>query len=163
MRHAWIAAAAAMLFAGAAASQPYGMGPGMMGGYGPGMMGGYGPGPGMMGGYGHGPGMMWGGGHRGDYWGLELSAEQRRKIDEIQQETAKTRWQLMGTMHQQGWHMQGLHGPGPVDEAEARKAFKAMSEAREQMFELMLGERKRIDAVLTNEQREQLRRRWGGR
>ncbi len=69
----------------------------------------------------------------------------------------------MGTMHQEGWHMQGLHGPGPVDEAEARKAFKAMSEAREQMFELMLGERKRIDAVLTNEQREQLRRRWGGR
>lgn len=63
-------AAALMVTATAACSQPYGgMGPGMMGGYGPGgnpnneQSRGYGPGNGYGPGYGMGPGMMGGYGH----------------------------------------------------------------------------------------------------
>jgi Spy/CpxP family protein refolding chaperone len=139
-----------------------GAGPGMMGGYG-----GYGPGAGMMGGYGpggygRGPGMM-GGYGGGGYWGLDLSAEQRQKIEQIQDETAKARWQLMGTMHQQGYRMNGIYGPGALDEQEASKAFQAMTETRKAMFDLSLGARKRIEAVLTKEQIEQLRKQWGNR
>ena len=137
------AAAAAALLAAPAWAQ---MGPGMMGGYGtgPGMMGGYGPGgygpggygmgPGMMGGYspggyGMGPGMM---GGYGGYGGLNLTDEQRAKIDAIQQEASRKQWDLMGKTH-------------------------------EQMSALMLDARKRVDAVLTKEQREQLSRGWRGR
>src|SRR3989338_4222653 len=105
-------------------AQGYGMGPGMMGGYGPGygmgpgMMGGYGPGygmgpgmmgghglgcgmgPGMMGGYGYGhgmgPGMMRGHGMGPGmmYYGLNLSDEQRGKLDALQQEQFKKQSEL---------------------------------------------------------------------
>lgn len=102
--------------------------------------------------YGMGPGMMRG------YWGLDLSAEQRKKIEQIQDETAKARWQLMGTIHQKGFHMDGMFGRVEFDEQEARKAFQAMADAHKEMFELSLEARKRIDAVLTKEQREKLRR-----
>jgi Spy/CpxP family protein refolding chaperone len=141
----------------------YGMGPGMMGGYGggygygPGMMGGYGPG-----GYGMGPGMMWGYGANA-YADLNLSAEQRKKIDEIQEQAANTMWQLMGTMHQQGYHMHGALGPEPLDEQAARKAYESMAATQKAMFEAQLDARKKVDGVLTAEQREQLRRSWGGR
>ena len=144
----------------AAGSGPFGGGRmgWMDGGGGPGMMGSYeGHGPG---GYGRGPGAM-GGYGGGDYWGLNLSAEQRKQIDQIQQETAKARWQLMGAMREQGYHMRGMYGPGALDEQEASKAFQAMTETRKAMFELSLGTRKRIEAVLTKEQLEQLRSKWG--
>lgn len=167
MKRTLIALAAAGLLAGSAWSQPYGMGPGMMGGYGPGGYGpgGYGMGPGMMGGYGGGygmgPGMM--GGYGGGYEGLDLSAEQRKKIAQIRDETAQAQWKLMGTMHQQGNHMFDTFGPGALDEQAARKSFQTMVDAQKAMFESSLAAHKRIDAVLTKEQREQLSRRWGTR
>lgn len=154
----------------------YGMGPGMMGGYspgygmGPGMMWGdgpgYGMGPGMMGGYGPGYGRgygmgrgMWG--YGGYLEGLNLSEEQRTKISEIQHEQFGKHWALMGAMHQQGGPMQEAYASGKFDEKAARKAFDAMSDLRKQMFEASLQAQKRIDALLTPEQREQLR--TGGR
>ena len=91
---------------------------------------------------------------RGRAW--DLSAEQRRQIEQIQEETAKARWALMGTMHQQDFHMHSRFGSGSFDEAEARKAFQAMQEAHKSMFELNLQAR-RIDALLTKEQRDKLR------
>lgn len=172
-RTLYATAASLLLLAATACSHPYGMGPGEPGGYGgygtgPGMMGGhggYGTGPGMMGGYGHGgpggrgmgPGMMWQHGGPGDMRALDLSADQRKKIDEIMEETSKAHWALMGTMHQQDFHMHRRFGPGALDEQEARKAFQAMSDAHKAMFELNLEARKRIDAVLTAEQRAKLR------
>ena len=106
-----------------------------------------------------GPGMMGGDGGEA-YAGLDLSAEQRKKIADIQQATAKAQWQLMGTMHEQGYHMYGMVGPGAIDEAAARKSFETMTETRKAMFEMQLEARKKIDAVLTPQQREQLRRNW---
>jgi Spy/CpxP family protein refolding chaperone len=151
MKRALLLTAAGWALAAAVCAQPYGMGPGMMGGFGDG----YGMGPGMMdgcrgSGYGMGPGMARG------YWGLDLSADQRRKIEQIEEETAKARWQLMGTMHQKGCHMDSMFGRGTLDEQEARKAFQTMTDAQKAMFELNIEARKRIDAVLTKEQRERL-------
>ena len=147
--------AASVLVAAAVAAQPYGMGHGMMNGYGTGFMvdpGGYAMGPGMMGTFG------------GDaYAGLDLSLEQRSKISEIQQATAKAHWQLMGTMHEQGYRRYGNAGPGAFDEAAARKSFEAMSETRKAMFEMQIEARKKVDAVLTPQQREQVRRYWSTR
>src|SRR5574337_1213245 len=150
IKRATLAAAASLLVAGVAAAQPYGMWPGAMGGNGGGY--GCGMGPGMMGGYG------------GDaYAGLDLSPEQRQKIADIQQEAAKAMWQLMGTMHEQRYHMYGMFGPGAPDEQSARKAFESMTATRKAMFELQLSARKKIDAVLTDDQRAQLRRYWSNR
>jgi Spy/CpxP family protein refolding chaperone len=158
-------AGSVLLLSAAAMAQPYGMGPGMMGGgpggYGHGGYGmGYGMGPGM--GYGMGPGMMWGNAGNA-YAGLDLSAEQRKQIAEIEQEASRAMWQQMGAMHEQGYRMNGMCGAGPLDEDAARKSFQAMTDARKAMFETQLQARKKIDAVLTGEQRERLRRSWGGR
>jgi Spy/CpxP family protein refolding chaperone len=133
------------------------MGPGMMGGYGqqgmgPGMMGPGMMGPGMMG-----PGMM-GGPMMGSNPALNLSDEQRAKISTIQRDVAREQWNLMGKMHEQQYHMHDLLESGKPDDAAARKAYDEMSTAHKQMFQNMLEGRKRIDAVLTDEQRKQLRR-----
>jgi len=148
---------AGLLLAGSVLAQPYGGGPGMMGGYG----GGQGMGPGMMGGsgggYGMGPGMMGSWGPEA-YAGLKLTPEQKKQITTIQQDSRKAMWQLMGAMHEQDYHLHDLLGPGALDEATARKAFQQMQETQKAMFELRLDVRRKIDAVLTPEQREQLRR-----
>jgi len=163
------AAAVAALFSATAWAQ---MGPGMMGGAGPGgygmgpeMMGGHGPhgygmgpgmmGPGMMGGYGMGRGMMGGYGWAG-YGGLNLNDEQRAKIAAIQEESSGKQRELVGKMHEQRHELHQFDSPGKVDDDAARKAYQAMSDARKAMFEISLDVRKRIDAVLTKEQREQL-------
>lgn len=151
---------AALLLAATVAAQPYG--PGMMGGGGPGGWGGGGYGPGMMGG-GMGPGMM-GGPGVGALADLDLSKEQREKIAEIQSEVRRQQSALMRGMQQQEWHMaDAWRDDGSFDEQAARKAFDAMTAQRKAMFDLMLDAHKRIDALLTPAQREQLRRRWGGR
>lgn len=147
-----------LLLAGTVTAQPYGMGPGMMEG-----AGGYGMGSGMMGrygsdGYGMGPNMMGGGYGSTALARLKLSSEQRKQIAQIEEDVRAAHWQLMGKMHQEGYHMHGSFGPGPLDEAAARKAFASTQALQKEMFELSLGARKRIEAVLTPEQREQLRR-----
>lgn len=148
MKRIVLLSAASLLLSTSLWAQPYG---GM--GMGPGMMGSYGMGPGMMGGYGLGP---WSPG--AGYEGLKLTPEQRQKIQSIQEETANAMWTQMSPMHQKGWHMGGLYGPGALDEAQARSSYQSMSEAHKAMFELQLEARKRMDAVLTPAQREQLRR-----
>lgn len=143
MKRALLAAAAGLLLTGSALSQPYGMGPGMMGGYG--NEGGYGMGPGMMGGYGPG----------GYASRLNLTDEQRDKIGEIQEELAQKRYGLMSSMHQQRYQ---AFRAGKGDEATARKSFEAMQATQKAMFEASLDANKRIEAVLTPEQRKQLPR-----
>lgn len=163
------AATAAALFAAPVGAHGPGMtgggmmmGPGMMG---MGMMGGYGPqgmGPDMMGSGMMGPGMMgpgmMGGPMMGSNPSLNLSEEQRAKISAIEREVVRKQWELMGKMHEQQYHMHDLLESGKPDDAAARKAYDEMSVAHKQMFQNMLEGRKRIDAVLTDEQRKQLRR-----
>jgi len=146
----------------------YGMGPGMMQGYGygmgPGMMQGYGPGygmgPGMMyggrggwhGGYGMGPGMMYGYGS-GYGGGLDLTDDQRSKIGKIQQDLRSKQWELMGKMHD----AYGRRADA-ADDAAAEKADEQITQLQQQMIGNMASARKQMDAVLTKEQRQQLRR-----
>ena len=136
----------------------YGMGPGMMGGdgYGPGMMGGYGPGGGY--GRGMGPGMMGGYGPGGYAANLKLTDEQRDKIAEIREELAQKRYGLMSTMHQQRYQ---LMRSGKGDEATLRKSFEEMQTVQKAMFEAGLDANKRIEAVLTPEQRKEYQRDFG--
>lgn len=116
-----------------------------------------GMGPGMMGGPGMGSGMMEGC-HADPYAALKLSSEQRAQLDDIQREFRRTQQKLMSRMHEQEFHMHDLFALAGADEAAARKSFDAMSAAMKDMFEASLEAGKRINAVLTDEQRKQLRR-----
>ncbi|MGE0355418.1 MAG: Spy/CpxP family protein refolding chaperone [Burkholderiales bacterium] len=135
------------------------MGKGMAGGHGmgPGMMGGHGMGPGMMGGHGMmgGPGMM--GGFRG-LEGLGLNAEQQSKVREIQRDLQRKQHATMGSLRELRWQEEDAAKSPAFDEAAARKRYEAQAAASKQMFEARLEAHKRIQELLTPEQREQLRR-----
>ena len=150
-----------------------GMGSGMMGsgGYvmGSGMMGGsgsgYGPGSGTMGGNvgGYGPGYGAGPGATrsydgGDYDQLDLSAAQRAKIDAIQQRFARERAALEGAMRNDQDRLQAFYASPNADDATARGIYQALSDTRNKLFEESLDTHRRINAVLTPRQRDQLAR-----
>lgn len=148
---------------------PYGMGPGMMwGGYGmgPGMMGGYGGmgmmgmGPGMMGGgmmgggYGMGPGMMMG---YGALNGLDLSDEQRAKIDKIFDAERKQHWSVMGKMMDEQNKLRDLYAQETPDPKKVGAVYGEIAKLRQQMIEEHVQASNQMQSVLTKEQREQLR------
>ncbi|MCZ7566070.1 MAG: Spy/CpxP family protein refolding chaperone [Burkholderiales bacterium] len=160
-----------------------GMGPGMMGGYGPGsggmgpgmmggmmgpgvtgygMMGGYGPGygmgPGMMGGM-MGPGMT-GSGMMGPLWSLDLSDAQRAQISKIHDEVRRKNWDVLGKMQDEQAKLRDAYATGKRDRAAILGAYKRIGELRLQRIENALDAREKLEGVLTQEQREQLRR-WG--
>jgi Spy/CpxP family protein refolding chaperone len=150
--------AGAILVASMAASQP---GPGAgaaagqegnRGGYGAGMMGGHGMGyggMGMMGGYGLGRNIP------------NLSADQRNKIEAIRRDLRNRQFALMDQMHDQ-MHSTQYYRNGQFDEEAARRAWESTEKLRRQMFENALDAQKRIDALLTQAQRQQLSRQDGG-
>lgn len=155
---------------------PAGYGPGMMGGYGPGygpgMMGGYGRG-GMMGGYGagegqaygpgYGPGMMGGYGRGGmmGYGGplhlLDLNEQQLAKINQIQDETRRKNWSVMGKLQDERAHMRDLFSAEKRDPAAIGKQAMKIADLRRQLLEASVEAHNRIEALLTKEQKDQLR------
>ena len=131
-----------------------GYGPGMMGGYGRGgMMGGYGYGGGMMGGYGAG-GMM---GLGGPLYQLDLNEQQLSKITQIQDETRRKNWSVMGKLLDEHAHMRDLFLAEKRDPAAIGKQAMKIAELRRQMLEASVEAHNRVEALLTKEQQEQLR------
>ena len=153
----------------------YGMQPGMMGhgmmgpGMGMGMMG-YGMGPGMMGmmddgcpgggmgmmgsGMGMGPGMMGGYGPGGT---LGLNESQQKRITQIQDELRKKHWNLMGKMNDEHVKLRDLYTSGKRDPAAIGQQQQRIYDLRRQMVESSVEAQNSIEAVLTPEQKEQLR------
>lgn len=176
--------AAALAAAGAVAQQPGqprpGMGPGMMGGYGPGGGGygpGYGMGPGMMGGggggygpgYGMGPGMMgggmgpgmMGGGMMGGLWRLDLNDTQRQQVLKVQDELRRKNWDLLGKQQDEQAKLRDAYfASGKRDRAAIVAAYKRIGELRVQRIENSLDAAEKIEGVLTQQQRDQLKG-WG--
>lgn len=177
MKSLLMAAAAGILLAVAGCAQPPGMRHGMMDGgdayeecgMGPGMMRSDCPRPGharrgramqpdmMGGGHGRGGAMM------GGLLIPDLTDEQRTQMAQIQQEYGRKHWALMGQMHEQGGPPDDGLQRGQFDEQAARRHHDAMLGIQKQMFENSLEARKRIDSLLTPQQREQLRSRAAGR
>lgn len=127
----------------------YGMGPGMMYGYGGGYGRGYGMGPGTMYGYGRGYGA-------GPGFALDLTDEQRAKIDKIQQDTASKQWTLMAKLRDEQVRLNRLYYSDKRDSAAVGKSYKSIAGLRQQLFDNGLAARKQVDGVLTKEQREEL-------
>jgi len=126
-----------------------------MGGWGNGRgMMGFGGGPGMMRGYGMGPGAMM----QGAGWGgLDLTDEQRAKINRIQDETRHSHWALMGKMMDQQAKLRDLYDAPKRDAAAIDDTYKSIDAMRQQMIGSSTDARTRIEAVLTPKQREKLR------
>ena len=153
IRTGLMAAALAAAFALPALAQGpgYGYGPGMMGGYGgPGMMGGYGGGygqRGMMRGYGNGPAIE----------SLDLTDEQRQKILAVQEENREKNWSTMGRMRAENFKLRSLYLADNVDANQLAEQQKKVDELRRDMLKSHVETRKKVETILTPEQRKQLR------
>lgn len=130
------------------------MGPGMMG---PGMMGGYGMGPGMMG-----PGMMGGYGYGAPYSGVpDLTKEQAEKIDRIRDDLAKKEAPLMQQMSEERRKLQDMYASG-ADPSALDQAYRRTTDLERQVFNARADAQKRMNAVLTKDQRQNMQRTWRG-
>ncbi|HSD96625.1 MAG TPA: Spy/CpxP family protein refolding chaperone [Sulfuricaulis sp.] len=140
----------------------YGMGPGMgmMGGMSPGMMGGGYGGMGMMG---MGPGMM-----GMDPLGmLDLSDEQRTKINKLFDDERKKHWGIMGKMMEEQNKMRDLYAADKPDPKKVGAVYGEIAKLQQQMIETHIQATNQMQDVLTKEQREQFRQwhrgGWGPR
>jgi Spy/CpxP family protein refolding chaperone len=148
------ALALASSIAGAQGGPGYGQGgygPGMMGG-GPGMMGG-GYGPGMMGGYGGGYGRGYGGGLAA----LNLSDEQQEKIFAIQEEHRRKNVDTMSKVRTETFKLRRMYNAESIDSKAVVEQQGRVDELRRQMLASRLETHKKVQSVLTPEQRKQAR------
>ena len=138
-----------------------GMGP-MMGGMGPMMGGMHGVDP-MMGGMG-GMGPMMGGmgpmmGGMGMMGMLELSDEQRSELNGIGDELRRKHWDIMGRMMDERAVLRDLLQAEEHDPKTIGAAYGRLFDLRRQMIEAAIEAGNRRKALLTDEQREQIRQR----
>jgi Spy/CpxP family protein refolding chaperone len=130
---------------------------GMMGG---GMMdmmmgGGPGGGIGMMGG-----GMM---GGMGPVWMLDLTDEQRGKIEKIHDDVRRKNWDTWGKIMDEQSKLRDLYLGETVDARKVGAAYAGIAKLQQQVIESGVEAHNRVQAVLTKEQKEQLRQwRRGG-
>jgi Spy/CpxP family protein refolding chaperone len=117
------------------------------------------PGPGGPGNH----GMM--GGAGGGMMGLgmwrnipDLTQDQRNKIEAIRRDLRNRQFAIMDQMHDQ-WQGASPYRSGQFDEQAVRRAYDSTEKLRRQMFENALDAQKRVDALLTQSQRQQLSRR----
>jgi len=166
-----LSAAVPLVHAQAARSESprEGYGPGMMGGYGgpgqgpygPGMMRGqgqaYGYGPGMMGGRMMGGGGMMGGMGLGPLQALDLNEQQQTRINQIRDETRRKNWETMGKLLDEQARLRDLLAAEKRDPAAIGKQSMKMADLRRQLLEASIDSHNRIEALLSKEQRDQLR------
>jgi Spy/CpxP family protein refolding chaperone len=139
----------------------------MMGGYGMGMGGGMmgmgmtgGGGMGMMGGGGMG---MMGGDGLGMFGMLDLTDEQRTKISKIHDDLRKQHWAMMGKMMDEQNALRDLYQADVLDAKKIGAVYGNLGKLRQQMAETHVEAKNKIHALLTPEQRDQMRQwRRGG-
>jgi Spy/CpxP family protein refolding chaperone len=136
----------------------YHMGGYGMGGYGGYHMGGYGMGPGMMGGY----GMGTGGYHMGVYGMgpmhmLDLTDAQRDKIEAIASEMRKSHFNSMEQIAKEESALSKLYNEDKRDARKIGAVYGRIFDVRRKMIEQMVEAQNRMEAVLTKEQRDQLK------
>lgn len=155
---ALVATAAAPAAEAQAPEDDYGpgmMGPGMMGHgmMGSGMMGSgmMGPGMGMMG---MGPGM----GMMGAFYALDLNDDQQKKLTQIQDGLRKQHWEQMGKIQDEYAKLRDLYAADTRDPAAIGAQAQRIFDLRRQMIESSVDAGNRMEAVLTAEQKAQLRK-----
>jgi len=148
-------------------AQGYGPGAGRSG-YGPGMMG-YGSGmggpgmggPGMMDYYGGGPGSGPGAGRGYGAGGVlalqDLSDEQREKISVLQEEYRRKNWDTMGQLRAEQFKLRRGYYADKLDPNALAEQQKKVDELRRQLIKAHAEQHNQVVAILTPEQRKQVR------
>ena len=121
---------------GAMGMHDAGMGMGMMGGMGAGMMGGM---------------------HGGVYAMLNLSAEQRTKINQIMDDTRRKNWTTLGRIQDEKAKLRDLYAAEKRDAKAISNTVAGMQALQRQALEAHLDAQSRAEALLTEAQREQLK------
>ncbi|MHB8623264.1 MAG: Spy/CpxP family protein refolding chaperone [Sulfuricaulis sp.] len=124
---------------------------------GSGMMGGYGMGPGMMG-SGMGPGMM----GSGPFENLDLSDDQRSKLNHISDAERKQHWDIMGQMMEAQNKLRDLYAVEEPDPKKVGEVYGTIGQLQQQMIETHVQANNEMLEVLTKEQREQLQQEHHG-
>lgn len=128
-------------------------------GSGMGMMGG-GMGPGSCGMMGNGMGMA----GSGSFGKLDLTAEQRSKINKIQDDLRRQHWAVMGKIMDEQAKLRDLYAEDLLDAKKITAVSDAIHTLRKQMIESQIDAVNRMRDILTKEQREQFNKlqRGGG-
>jgi Spy/CpxP family protein refolding chaperone len=107
------------------------------------------------------PGMMGMGGMMRGLYALDLNDTQRQQILKIEDELRRKNWDLLGKTHDEQAKLRDAYwGDGKRDRTAIIAAYKRIGELRVQRIENALDTAEKIDGVLTQQQREQLKR-WG--
>jgi Spy/CpxP family protein refolding chaperone len=109
----------------------------------------------MMGGHG-----MMGPGIGRALWALDLDETQRKQVLAIQDDLRRKRWELAGKAQEEMAKLRDAWLAPKRDRAAILAVHKRLGELRQQSVEQSLDAADRLDKVLTEQQREQLRR-WG--
>lgn len=116
----------------------------------------------MMGGM-HGGGMsgmgmgMMSGMHGGAYAMLNLSAEQRTKINQIMDDTRRKNWTTLGKIQDDKAKLRDLYAADKRDAKAISNAVAGIQALERQVLEAHLDAQNRAEALLTDAQREQLK------
>lgn len=135
-------------------------GHGMMEGHGM-MMGGYGHGMGMMDGYGHGMGMMGGmgvkmlGPRTAIVWSLDLTPDQRTRIDKLIAKLQHDNWAAMGTIMDDSGVLRDLYHADKRDSVAIDKTYQKIFDLKRQMIKAALDTETEIENLLTADQMKQ--------
>jgi Spy/CpxP family protein refolding chaperone len=142
----------------AMANCPMGM---MGGGMGRGMMGHGMMGDDMMGGVGMGMGMM-GGMHGAPFQMLDLTPEQRTKINKISDELRRKNWESLGKVQDEEAKLRDLYAADKPDPKAIGAVYGSIYALKRQMIEADIDAHNRMQALLSDAQRAQLKQMRSG-
>ncbi|HEU0188891.1 MAG TPA: Spy/CpxP family protein refolding chaperone [Gallionella sp.] len=116
---------------------------------------------GMMGG--HGSGMMMESPHMGMIMSLDLSDEQRAKINKLSDELKHNNWTTKGLIMDESAKLRDLYAADRRDPSAIGKEYQKIFDLQRQMIEATITSQNRIEDLLTPDQRTQLKNmRHGG-
>jgi Spy/CpxP family protein refolding chaperone len=110
---------------------------------------------GMMGG--HGGGMMKGSAHMHMIMSLDLSDEQRAKINKLSDELKHNNWATKGLIMDESAKLRDLYAAEKRDPSAIGKQYQKIFDLKRKKIEATITAQNRIEEVLTPEQRTQLR------
>jgi Spy/CpxP family protein refolding chaperone len=87
---------------------------------------------------------------------LKMTADQRKAVTEIERDLKRKQWTFIGSLRELQWKQHDAFSVPEVDAQAVRRNFDEISALRRQIFEATLDSRKRIESVLTKEQRARL-------
>ncbi len=93
-----------------------------------------------------------------DSYDLDLTDQQIARISAIREHARDAQWDLSTRVREEQWQLMTLLRADNPDPAEVGKQYAGISDLSRQMLEQSVDARNQIDAILTQEQRVDLRR-----